>query len=518
MHITISPRHLLSLLTCLAIYIAHSSHSLPTSTHVIHKRMEIVNEAVEGVRTATLARGNEFSSAKGLEVANSLENPEKLRLPPNPMLKHEEIFRGKVPTQPIWKQTLTSPSGLWTWIRQRFPSLSKMIQRIRAIFASNRPAIQTVQRPFSPVFAQQPDLLQLIGQDESVDTKVQTFIEYSLTHNPELVSKIKQEVNLEAPLHLRTKLTESFKNLHGIMVQGHKDQMIMKPLDDHILNRIQNIFLDGKHIPDSFEAFGAFAKKMGAYKSQSLVRDREILRKVIPNRKQKYLFRFLGFLGPGNVLSPQIRAAFVEKLASTALVLNKDRGGKDFVENLELIQAGLADLARLYRENPDPLKTYPHIAKEHEVAVKFIAKHEAKLVSVFGSRDELKRALDTIEDMDFYKGFMLELKDPRSLGGFELQLLEPWGYLHGYYDIENRDVIYQLFGIEKDYTSLKTIEEMGDHALENIQKTLQYFREAREEEKKIMNILSPEGLQNLVDFLKEGKVFSIGDLLELPMA
>jgi ClpP class serine protease len=90
--------------------------------------------------------------------------------------------------------------------------------------------------------------------------------------------------------------------------------------------------------------------------------------------------------------------------------------------------------------------------------------------------------------------------------------------LHGYYDIENRDVIYQLFGIEKDYTSLKTIEEMGDHALENIQKTLQYFREAREEEKKIMNILSPEGLQNLVDFLKEGKVFSIGNLLELPMA
>jgi hypothetical protein len=137
---------------------------------------------------------------------------------------------------------------------------------------------------------------------------------------------------------------------------------------------------------------------------------RAVLRKVIPNRKQKYLFRFLGFLGPGNVLSPQIRAAFVEKLASTALVLNKDRGGKDFVENLELIQAGLADLARLYRENPDPLKTYPHIAKEHEVAVKFIAKHEAKLVSVFGSRDELKRALDTIEDMDFYKGFMLELK------------------------------------------------------------------------------------------------------------
>jgi hypothetical protein len=88
--------------------------------------MEIVNEAVEGVRTATLARGNEFSSAKGLEVANSLENPEELRLPPNPMLKHEEIFRGKLPTQPIWKQTLTSPSGLWSKYSSVLPNSISM--------------------------------------------------------------------------------------------------------------------------------------------------------------------------------------------------------------------------------------------------------------------------------------------------------------------------------------------------------------------------------------------------------
>jgi hypothetical protein len=134
----------------------------------------------------------------------------------------------------------------------------------------------------------------------------------------------------------------------------------------------------------------------------------EVLRKSLP-KHQKYLSRVFGFVGPENVLEPWLQAALEEKIQSGEFQFFRNPAG--FLSELKLIQTDLADLARFHRNSPIVhIKTHPEPSGLDQKAISKIVKHEYQLIKLFGGRDKLKRALDNLEDMNFHKIFMQELK------------------------------------------------------------------------------------------------------------
>jgi hypothetical protein len=131
-----------------------------------------------------------------------------------------------------------------------------------------------------------------------------------------------------------------------------------------------------------------------------------VLRSNYLTRKQQYLTHLLGFMGHRNVLAPYIEAAFKEEIKSGTLVLKQEMTEQQIVEKLDVIQMELAKLTGLHRDFVSGSRVQVH----YKPSTIKIDQLESELVDVFGSRNELKRALYFIEDMDFHRGFMQELK------------------------------------------------------------------------------------------------------------
>jgi hypothetical protein len=176
--------------------------------------------------------------------------------------------------------------------------------------------------------------------------------------------------------------------------------------------------------------------------------EREVLQKHLLKEEQKYLSRILGLLGPSNVLEPYIKAALqdkhvFEKVNSAGRVIPVDPDS--FFEKLKLIHNELSKLAschplpdlskqtkkpsilnlkspggsyktseniHLPLDSHDPLELLQILAPQYIYlhSTNKISEHENLLLEDFGGCDELKSALEMIEDLDFHKRFMQEWK------------------------------------------------------------------------------------------------------------
>jgi hypothetical protein len=137
-----------------------------------------------------------------------------------------------------------------------------------------------------------------------------------------------------------------------------------------------------------------------------------VIWKSLP-RKQKYLARVLGFLGPNNVLAPHVAVAFKEKLSDKKLEWNKEITKDSFVQHLQLIQVKLAQIARVVRmasssKSSNSKESFSRHLSDQSIIR--LTKLEHVLIDAFDGRSKFNQALNMIENLDFYQNFMQELK------------------------------------------------------------------------------------------------------------
>ncbi|PLW25997.1 hypothetical protein PCASD_25699 [Puccinia coronata f. sp. avenae] len=385
---------------------------------------------------------------------------------------------------------------IWQRLKDKFLEIT---HRIRDYWRFIGPVTATAL--FEPPFSQNPSLTRQVLRlsDEAMKKKIDEFIGMVL-EEPKPVLYLQKYEHLKFHPSVRYKLKQSFWRLRPMLLKDAEYKERFNALGLKISNGIKSTMLPRETDLDPVLVLGL---EMAAYKSDRLAKDQKMIWKSLP-RKQKYLARVLGFLGPKNVLAPHVAVAFKEKLSERKLKWNKEITKDSFVQHLQLLQVELAQVARVGQmtsslkssNSKDSLTR--HFCDQ---SISALTNHEHVLIDAFGGRSKFNEALDMIENLDFYQNFKQELKMPRSITGCQLQFLEPWGYEHNYSDIPAEYQLEKKMGIHESQHSLQRIEKQAPVALEIINEKLDIFIQVRKEERRIQNILTPLGLQHFTNYL-----------------
>jgi hypothetical protein len=121
-------------------------------------------------------------------------------------------------------------------------------------------------------------------------------------------------------------------------------------------------------------------------------------------QEQNYLTRLINFFGPKNLLLPYAKEAIINTKGFESIAPFVYKNPEGFIQKLEAIQQSLAKMVGLNQGSK--LATSEEISS----AMNEINTLEKDLVYNFGRRDEIERALDSIEKSDIHQGFMQEMK------------------------------------------------------------------------------------------------------------
>jgi hypothetical protein len=116
-------------------------------------------------------------------------------------------------------------------------------------------------------------------------------------------------------------------------------------------------------------------------------------------------------MGPKNVLERWYQETIQEKVQTNELQLHGKEA--EFLSELKRIQVNLAHLAISQRTDHPSTASKALALRNNER----IQKNEDKLVGIVGNRDELKKTLKLLENMDYHKRFMKELKSESLIIG-----------------------------------------------------------------------------------------------------
>jgi hypothetical protein len=127
-----------------------------------------------------------------------------------------------------------------------------------------------------------------------------------------------------------------------------------------------------------------------------LILEHAALHDHLPNDK-KYLSALFGILGPDDVMGPLIKVQL-------KIFLNKGLDVDAFLKNLVNLQPKLAEVARFHKLHNLPKLKYSSSIQSYQSMLDLIHQHESELLVLFGSRDQLERAIKMIiYDADNYK-------------------------------------------------------------------------------------------------------------------
>ncbi|PLW50552.1 hypothetical protein PCASD_01399 [Puccinia coronata f. sp. avenae] len=331
----------------------------------------------------------------------------------------------------------------------------------------------------------------LVEEDKSlIDGKIDALIEDVQKHLPESNS-----FDLLSDKQKVAALKKTIHNLRQIYVEDQKALEISEKSTSETLKFVPRFLSWQVNGPDALQIFG---KKMSIYQSCFLAQDKKSLQMWLsPN--QKYLSKSFALLGPEGVLKIWLEKAIMENNQFKRLGLSGNK--HDFVTKLEYLQGSLADLA--YMDHDSGLYQ-PGSTMESKVAyqnkLKEIVGHEEKLIDILGSRDKLKEALEMITKLDFHKEFMQELKTPKSMTGYKVQFLNPWGQLRKYNP--RMDPLYKELGLPSTESNSEEFNQWNKLLLKDVTYTLDVFVEREREEKNLKEILKPQRLKRLSKYLE----------------
>ncbi|PLW21041.1 hypothetical protein PCANC_03101 [Puccinia coronata f. sp. avenae] len=234
------------------------------------------------------------------------------------------------------------------------------------------------------------------------------------------------------------------KSLHELHNIWREDVKILQKSRSTTKAGDEIIHLTNENVLNHFQTFG---ERMAQYRSQFLAEEQEALLEHLP-RNQHYLINALDKrLGLGKT-EEQVKAKVSISNAKFKIDIQEDALGK-----------------------------------------------------ILGGHDKLYDLLETITNSDFHKDFMQELKMPRSMTGYKLQLLESWKRMVPFN--EDKKLSYKELGLPNyEGHNPEEINKWATELDKDISKTLKVYLKREKEEKNLMKILKPEGFESLMNYMK----------------
>ncbi|PLW15731.1 hypothetical protein PCANC_16519 [Puccinia coronata f. sp. avenae] len=321
----------------------------------------------------------------------------------------------------------------------------------------------------------------------NLDKKVDDFMKTPSVHND--LEKVDATLDL-SPEEKAAELKKSLHKLHAIRQEDIKTARMMLMTDSDLSEKIEAMLL---RLDQDLHPLPVLARWIARYQAKSLAEDQKILSNSLPSER-RYLSTVHGCMGPKNVLERWYQETIQEKVQTNELQLHGKEA--EFLSELKRIQVNLAHLA-ISQQTDHPSTASKALALRNNERIQ---KNEDKLVGIVGNRDELKKTLKLLENMDYHKRFMKELKSPRSSYHFDLQFIEPFDRrLEDLYapSAEAKIPIYDKIGIKSEPHHIRTIEQQATPALNNFLTYLDIYLKLREEERRILNIITPQDLASL---------------------
>ncbi|PLW32854.1 hypothetical protein PCASD_13969 [Puccinia coronata f. sp. avenae] len=450
-----STRPLLLFFVFLVICIDHLSYSLTTSP-ALHKRaeetIEALSGAVGGTRQAKLGKIHPVELEGGDNSFRAV-NEEKLHIDPT----MAEIT-GKKQTLSRLRSSL-NPISWGRWILKNLKgTLSRIIQKFKDLVGVQKKS--GLSENFLHVALwEHPGLQQLVQEDKSIDDKIDEFTKVFLKDHSESET-LDPALNKEEVAQLKKSLHE----LHNIW---REDVKILQKSRSTTKAGDEIIHLTNENVLNHFQTFG---ERMAQYRSQFLAEEQEDV-----------LHQWLLF-------SPKLSL----------------EEGRFFFQELEKLEVGLVELKLASLDKRLGLgKTEEQVKAEVSISnAKFkIDIQEDALGKILGGHDKLYDLLETITNSDFHKDFMQELKMPRSMTGYKLQLLESWKRMVPFN--EDKKLSYKELGLPNyEGHNPEEINKWATELDEDISKTLKVYLKREKEEKNLMKILKPEGFESLMNYMK----------------
>ncbi|POW14838.1 hypothetical protein PSTT_02636, partial [Puccinia striiformis] len=349
---------------------------------------------------------------------------------------------------------------------------------------------------------------------ENLDPEVDKFIDgiSSVKNNsPKNIAQGKRQNSINISNNLKKNFQEPVamhgesyikEQVHKVFEEFHKaleyEERIIENLKSHseaIAKQTSNILL-GTDVSDD-GAIRRLAKKISAYRSKILLKDQKAIQSFLPV-EQKYLSRLLGFFGPNNIFFPYIDEIFETRYYTGAMDSDLYDERK-FLQEIEGVQGELSKLVHFNQEVQLLSRGKTHLQEFYpDPAIKAsILVWESKLITLFGGRDQFISLLNDIESWDLYRGFMHELKNPKSETGYLLQLLEPWGYFRQYLKIHQEDQPYIGFYKSMNHHSVNASKIIRNH--------MYISARFRKVEHDLEKIFQPDGLKAFIISLNKGQ-------------
>ncbi|PLW04807.1 hypothetical protein PCANC_28785 [Puccinia coronata f. sp. avenae] len=427
------------------------------------------------------------SDGLGATATNGVKSSSGSRWLPKPT----KLDQGELPInhelpRPSWRERLAQ-------MLKRFQrALSRISQTLRNVFR--------IQVNNDSIYHRNLDLWELVKDAKSINAKVNGFMAKIRDSLPVAEDDVAYEAKVK-------ELRISFHKLHDIQKVDDENYIRLVRTQDTFSEKIRPMLMRSPEkirsdlLDQKLQPIAILAKRMAPLRSKSLAKDKKILSKVLPS-DQSYMSSLLGQMGPKEVLKPWFKAVVREKVKSNELIFKQ--GEEQFIACLQLMQTALAGLAKLHQTSD--LAT---LSKEDKallnVYTDWIVELDKRLSDSFGGRDEFKASLKRIKSMNFHKGFMMELERPRASRYYnvhynDLQFLEPLRYMGHHIREEEKKLIDKQLGIHIEEHDISTINRQAPTALANFKDYLNIFLKIREEEMKILNIISPNQLKGLTKY------------------
>ncbi|PLW13960.1 hypothetical protein PCANC_13972 [Puccinia coronata f. sp. avenae] len=166
---------------------------------------------------------------------------------------------------------------------------------------SHKDEVHEVDIPYDNLFRRNPDLSELVMDDELIDERVDGFMKAQW-----------QAEEFQLTYQFRAKnLKESLHRLHTLQKETLMDSNPMWDADKTFSAKIRPMLLNWESDGNS-EPKQILGKSLAAYRSKSIAANQKFLAQTLP-KDQQYMGAFLGQMGPDKVLKPWFQAFIKEE-------------------------------------------------------------------------------------------------------------------------------------------------------------------------------------------------------------
>ncbi|WAQ80977.1 hypothetical protein PtA15_1A315 [Puccinia triticina] len=460
----------------LFLWLAHSPSSL--ARHTLHKRM--ADQSARLLEASSRAREpqsayDQIASTSSDRLVPLLSSGRRLPTDPSPHLPASGSAAAPIPAM------IDQFSATWKSVS----FLAKLLYR-----ATSRPRIFSYARQLQGKFSTIPsDSDQVMHLDTMVENMLQGLIiesnyESYLTVD---LSYFKDQIAQSTTWYLR--------EIRKFVIEGE-----MQKYDSEIASNSQLIAkkLTRPAGPGDIHPLVVLSKKI----SQFNWRDLQASRKAIRSRKEPSiaaLANLHGLFGPQDIFKTSLNTmlchhSFEYKPRYLKSVLPVKLFGE-----LEKLQPHLTELAEYLRKTENAPASSPLPPNLVDEFMQF----RSRLTWMFGDFKAFEKYMSKVIQSEHYKAFETELKSPKDIAGYELQLIQLPG------DAQTLESMVQLVPGD-DILAFTEDLQVREWALQNTEKRLRTATKAWELRENLLQIYTPQGLDLIsqkisapVKFLKQ---------------